>query len=129
VKSIKPKKTSEIPRRFCLTILDLARKTKKNSGITPAMPSGSSLKFMMDALKRAFDVGNCRTARRYAIAGMAPKGMFFLQHLPTFARWRPVIQRRSHTKLTGYFCLDIGPVGEDGGTYHGVLIWLLLYPQ
>ncbi|MFT7164482.1 MAG: 1-deoxy-D-xylulose-5-phosphate synthase, partial [Flavobacterium sp.] len=43
---------------FGLTVLDLARKNEKIIGITPAMPSGSSLKFMMDALpERAFDVG------------------------------------------------------------------------
>jgi 1-deoxy-D-xylulose-5-phosphate synthase len=59
VKSIKTRRkpSSEIPRRFGLTILD-ARKNEKIVGITPAMPSGSSLKFMMDALpERAFDVG------------------------------------------------------------------------
>jgi 1-deoxy-D-xylulose-5-phosphate synthase len=77
VKSIKTRRkpSSEIPRRFGLTILDLAEKTK-NSGITPAMPSGSSLKFMMDALpERAFDVG---IAEQHAVtlsAGMATQGM------------------------------------------------------
>jgi deoxyxylulose-5-phosphate synthase len=58
VKSIKTRRkpSSEIPRRF-FNDIDLARKNEKNSGITPAMPSGSSLKFMMDALpERAFDV-------------------------------------------------------------------------
>jgi hypothetical protein len=44
VKSIKTRRkpSSEIPRRFGLTILDLAKEKEKNSGITPAMPSGSS---------------------------------------------------------------------------------------
>jgi deoxyxylulose-5-phosphate synthase len=41
----------KIPRCFGLTVLDLARKKRKKIGITPAMPSGSSLKFMMDAFQ------------------------------------------------------------------------------
>ena len=61
---------------FGLTVLDLARKNEKIIGITPAMPSGSSLKFMMDAFpERAFDVG---IAEQHAVtlsAGMATQGM------------------------------------------------------
>jgi deoxyxylulose-5-phosphate synthase len=43
VKSIKlrRKPSSEIPRRFGLTILDLARKNEKIVGITPANASGT----------------------------------------------------------------------------------------
>jgi 1-deoxy-D-xylulose-5-phosphate synthase len=76
VKSIKTRRkpSSEIPRRFGLTILDLAEK-RKIVGLH-AMPSGSSLKFMMDALpERAFDVG---IAEQHAVtlsAGMATQGM------------------------------------------------------
>jgi 1-deoxy-D-xylulose-5-phosphate synthase len=63
-------------------------KKRKIVGITPAMPSGSSLKFMMDALpERAFDVG---IAEQHAVtlsAGMATQGMV------VFATSTPLLQR------------------------------------
>jgi 1-deoxy-D-xylulose-5-phosphate synthase len=66
----------KIPRRFGLTVLDLAKKKKKIIGITPAMPSGSSLKFMMEALpERAFDVGIAEQHAVTLAAGMATQGM------------------------------------------------------
>jgi 1-deoxy-D-xylulose-5-phosphate synthase len=61
---------------FGLTVLDLARKNKRIVGITPAMPSGSSLKFMMDELpERAFDVGIAEQHAVTLAAGMATQGM------------------------------------------------------
>src|SRR5213595_762826 len=43
---------------FGHTIIELAEKNEKIFGITPAMPSGSSLKYMMEKMPhRAFDVG------------------------------------------------------------------------
>jgi 1-deoxy-D-xylulose-5-phosphate synthase len=61
---------------FGHTIIELAEKNDKIFGITPAMPSGSSLKFMMDKMpNRAFDVG---IAEQHAVtlsAGMATQGM------------------------------------------------------
>src|SRR6187549_2762849 len=45
---------------FGHSIIELAKENEKIMGITPAMPSGSSLKFMMEAMPhRAFDVGIC----------------------------------------------------------------------
>jgi 1-deoxy-D-xylulose-5-phosphate synthase len=110
---------------FGLTILDLARKNEKIIGITPAMPSGSSLKFMMDALpKRAFDVG---IAEQHAVtlsAGMATQGMIvFCNIYSTFLQraYDQVIHDVALQNLPIIFCLDrAGLVGEDGATHHGV---------
>jgi 1-deoxy-D-xylulose-5-phosphate synthase len=72
-------------KMFLFDRFDLARKNEKIIGITPAMPSGSSLKFMMDAFpKRAFDVGNAEQHAALA-AGMATQGMCLLQHLLYFS--------------------------------------------
>jgi 1-deoxy-D-xylulose-5-phosphate synthase len=110
---------------FGLTILDLARKNKKIIGITPAMPSGSSLKFMMDAFpERAFDVG---IAEQHAVtlsAGMATQGMIvFCNIYSTFLQraYDQVIHDVAIQNLPVIFCLDrAGLVGEDGATHHGV---------
>jgi 1-deoxy-D-xylulose-5-phosphate synthase len=110
---------------FGLTILDLARKNEKIIGITPAMPSGSSLKFMMEALpERAFDVG---IAEQHAVtlsAGMATQGMVvFCNIYSTFLQraYDQVIHDVALQNLPVIFCLDrAGLVGEDGATHHGV---------
>ena len=110
---------------FGLTILDLAGKNKKIVGITPAMPSGSSLKFMMDAFpERAFDVG---IAEQHAVtlsAGMATQGMVvFCNIYSTFLQraYDQVIHDVALQNLPVIFCLDrAGLVGEDGATHHGV---------
>lgn len=110
---------------FGLTILDLARANEKIIGITPAMPSGSSLKLMMEALpKRAFDVG---IAEQHAVtlsAGMATQGMVvFCNIYSTFLQraYDQVIHDVALQDLPVIFCLDrAGLVGEDGATHHGV---------
>jgi 1-deoxy-D-xylulose-5-phosphate synthase len=110
---------------FGLTVLDLATKNEKIIGITPAMPSGSSLKFMMDALpERAFDVG---IAEQHAVtlsAGMATQGMIvFCNIYSTFLQraYDQVIHDVAIQNLPVIFCLDrAGLVGEDGATHHGV---------
>lgn len=110
---------------FGLTVLDLARANEKIIGITPAMPSGSSLKFMMDAFpKRAFDVG---IAEQHAVtlsAGMATQGMIvFCNIYSTFLQraYDQVIHDVALQDLPVIFCLDrSGLVGEDGATHHGV---------
>ncbi|KAF2507942.1 1-deoxy-D-xylulose-5-phosphate synthase [Flavobacterium zhairuonense] len=110
---------------FGLTILDLAKKNEKIIGITPAMPSGSSLKFMMDELpERAFDVG---IAEQHAVtlsAGMATQGMIvFCNIYSTFLQraYDQVIHDVALQNLPVIFCLDrAGLVGEDGATHHGV---------
>jgi 1-deoxy-D-xylulose-5-phosphate synthase len=110
---------------FGLTLLDLARKNEKIIGITPAMPTGSSLKFMMDAFpKRAIDVG---IAEQHAVtlsAGMATQGMIvFCNIYSTFLQraYDQVIHDVALQDLPVIFCLDrAGLVGEDGATHHGV---------
>lgn len=110
---------------FGLTLLDLARKNNKIIGITPAMPTGSSLKFMMDEFpERAIDVG---IAEQHAVtlsAGMAAQGMtVFCNIYSTFLQraYDQVIHDVALQNLPVIFCLDrAGLVGEDGATHHGV---------
>lgn len=110
---------------FGLTLLDLARKNEKIIGITPAMPTGSSLKFMMDEFpKRAIDVG---IAEQHAVtlsAGMATQGMIvFCNIYSTFLQraYDQLIHDVALQDLPVIFCLDrAGLVGEDGSTHHGV---------
>jgi 1-deoxy-D-xylulose-5-phosphate synthase len=110
---------------FGLTLLDLAKKNEKIIGITPAMPSGSSLKFMMDAFpKRAFDVGIAEQHAVTLAAGMATQGMVvFCNVYSTFLQrgYDQVIHDVAIQNLPVIFCLDrAGLVGEDGATHHGV---------
>ena len=126
---IYPKSEENLPPKyqdvFGLTLLDLAKANEKIIGITPAMPSGSSLKFMMDAFpKRAFDVG---IAEQHAVtlsAGMATQGMVvFCNIYSTFLQraYDQVIHDVALQDLPVIFCLDrAGLVGEDGATHHGV---------
>ncbi|MDP3680888.1 MAG: 1-deoxy-D-xylulose-5-phosphate synthase [Flavobacterium sp.] len=110
---------------FGLTVLDLAKKNEKIIGITPAMPSGSSLKFMMEAFpKRAFDVGIAEQHAVTLAAGMATQGMVvFCNIYSTFLQrgYDQVIHDVALQNLPVIFCLDrAGLVGEDGATHHGV---------
>ncbi len=110
---------------FGLTLVELAKKNEKIIGITPAMPTGSSLKFMMQAFpERAFDVG---IAEQHAVtlsAGMATQGfVVFCAIYSTFLQraYDQVIHDVALQKLPVVFCLDrAGLVGEDGATHHGV---------
>lgn len=110
---------------FGLTVLDLAIKNEKIIGITPAMPSGSSLKFMMDVFpKRAFDVGIAEQHAVTLAAGMATQGMIvFCNIYSTFLQraYDQIIHDVALQNLPVIFCLDrAGLVGEDGATHHGV---------
>jgi 1-deoxy-D-xylulose-5-phosphate synthase len=110
---------------FGLTLIELAQQNKKIIGITPAMPTGSSLKFMMDTFPdRAFDVG---IAEQHAVtlsAGMATQGMIVYCNIySTFLQraYDQVIHDVALQNLPVIFCLDrAGLVGEDGATHHGV---------
>lgn len=110
---------------FGETILDLAQKNENIIGITPAMPTGSSLKLMMDAFpKRAFDVGIAEQHAVTLAAGMATQGMIvFCNIYSTFLQraYDQVIHDVALQNLPVIFCLDrAGLVGEDGATHHGV---------
>jgi len=109
---------------FGHTLIELAEKNPKIFGVTPAMPSGSSLKFMMDAMPdRAFDVGICEQHAVTLSAGMATQGMrVFCNIYSTFMQraYDQVIHDVAIQQLPVVFCLDrAGLVGEDGPTHHG----------
>jgi 1-deoxy-D-xylulose-5-phosphate synthase len=109
---------------FGYTIIELAEKNEKIFGITPAMPSGSSLKFMMDKMPdRAFDVGICEQHAVTLSAGMATQGMkVFCNIYSSFMQraYDQVVHDVAIQNLPVIFCLDrAGLVGDDGPTHHG----------
>jgi 1-deoxy-D-xylulose-5-phosphate synthase len=109
---------------FGHTLIELAEKNPKIFGITPAMPSGSSLKFMMEKMPdRAFDVGICEQHAVTLSAGMATQGMrVFCNIYSSFMQraYDQVIHDVAIQHLPVVFCLDrAGLVGEDGPTHHG----------
>jgi len=109
---------------FGETILELARFNKKIVGITPAMPTGSSLKIMMDEMPdRTYDVG---IAEQHAVtfsAGLAASGMTpFCNIYSSFMQraYDQVIHDVAIQNLPVVFLLDrAGLVGSDGATHHG----------
>lgn len=109
---------------FGHTIIELAEKNPMIFGITPAMPSGCSLKYMMEKMPdRAFDVGICEQHAVTLSAGMATQGMrVFCNIYSSFMQraYDMVIHDVAIQKLPVVFCLDrAGLVGEDGPTHHG----------
>jgi len=109
---------------FGHTLVELAELNKTIMGITPAMPSGSSLKFMMDKMPdRAFDVGICEQHAVTVSAGMATQGMrVFCNIYSSFMQraFDQVVHDVAIQKLPVVLCLDrAGLVGEDGPTHHG----------
>ncbi|MEY3186458.1 MAG: hypothetical protein RL675_280 [Bacteroidota bacterium] len=124
------KKTFDTPQPpkyqdvFGKTIIELAKKNDKIFGITPAMPSGSSLKFMMDEMPdRAIDVGICEQHAVTLSAGMATQGLkVFCNIYSSFMQraYDSVVHDVAIQKLPVIFCLDrAGVVGDDGPTHHG----------
>lgn len=109
---------------FGHTLIELAEANDKILGITPAMPSGSSMKFMMEKMpNRAFDVGICEQHAVTVSAGMATQGMkVFCNIYSSFMQraFDQVVHDVAIQKLPVIFCLDrAGLVGEDGPTHHG----------
>jgi len=110
---------------FGQTILELARENPSIVGITPAMPTGSSLNIMMSAMPdRTFDVG---IAEQHAVtfsAGLAAQGFIpFCNIYSSFFQraYDQAIHDVALQNLPVVFCLDRGGlVGEDGATHHGV---------
>ncbi len=109
---------------FGHTLVELAEANEKIVGITPAMPSGSSLNIMMKAMpNRAFDVG---IAEQHAVtfsAGLATQGLVpFCNIYSSFMQraYDQVIHDVAIQKLNVVFCLDrAGLAGADGATHHG----------
>lgn len=124
------KKVVEVPQPpkyqdvFGHTIIELAKENDKIMGITPAMPSGSSLKFMMEQMPdRAFDVGICEQHAVTLSAGLATQGMRVYCTVYSSFMQRAYDQAVHDVAIQGLpviFCLDrAGLVGEDGPTHHG----------
>ncbi|MBO9620080.1 MAG: 1-deoxy-D-xylulose-5-phosphate synthase [Niabella sp.] len=109
---------------FGKTIIELAEKNDKIFGITPAMPSGSSLKYMMEVMPdRALDVGICEQHAVTLSAGMATQGLkVFCNIYSSFMQraYDQAVHDVAIQKLPVIFCLDrAGLVGDDGATHHG----------
>lgn len=109
---------------FGHTMIELAEQNDKVFGVTPAMPSGSSLKFMMDKMPdRAFDVGIAEQHAVTVSAGMATQGLrVFCNIYSSFMQraYDQVIHDVAIQKLPVVLCLDrAGLVGDDGPTHHG----------
>jgi 1-deoxy-D-xylulose-5-phosphate synthase len=109
---------------FGKTLVELAATNEKIVGITPAMASGCSLTYMMEAFpQRTYDVG---IAEQHAVtfsAGLAANGMLpFCNIYSTFMQraYDSIIHDVALQNLKVIFCLDRGGiVGEDGATHHG----------
>src|SRR5450755_585227 len=119
--TVQPPKYQDV---FGHTIIELAEKNEKIFGVTPAMPSGSSLKFMMEKMpNRAFDVGICEQHAVTLSAGMSTQGMkVFCNIYSSFMQraYDQVVHDVAIQNLPVVFCLDrAGLVGEDGSTHHG----------
>jgi len=123
-----PPKSPQPPRYqdvFGETIIELAKENDKIMGITPAMPTGCSLRMMMQEMpERAFDVG---IAEQHAVtfsAGLATQGMVpFCNIYSSFMQraYDQVVHDVALQNLNVVFCLDRGGlVGADGPTHHGV---------
>jgi 1-deoxy-D-xylulose-5-phosphate synthase len=124
------KKTPSTPQApkyqdvFGHTMIELAEKDPRIMGVTPAMPSGSSMNLMMAAMPdRAFDVG---IAEQHAVtfsAGMATQGLVpFCNIYSSFMQraYDQVVHDVCLQKLPVVFCLDrAGFAGADGPTHHG----------
>ena len=110
---------------FGKTLVALAAQNPAIIGITPAMPTGSSMKLMMDAFpERSFDVGIAEQHAVTLAAGMATAGLLpFCAIYATFLQraYDQVIHDVALQNLGVVFCLDrAGLVGQDGPTHHGV---------
>ncbi|WP_424352070.1 1-deoxy-D-xylulose-5-phosphate synthase [Lutimonas sp.] len=109
---------------FGSTLVELAEKNKKIVGITPAMPTGSSLKYMIERFpERAFDVGIAEQHAVTLAAGLATQGMLpYCVIYSTFLQraYDQIIHDVALQNLPVVFCIDrAGLVGEDGPTHHG----------
>lgn len=110
---------------FGHTLVEMAEKDKRIVGVTPAMPTGCSMTYMMKAFPdRAFDVGIAEAHAVTFSAGMASDGLVpFCNIYSSFMQraYDQVIHDVALQKLHMVICLDrAGLVGEDGPTHHGV---------
>lgn len=118
---VQPPKYQDV---FGHSIIELAEQNERIMGITPAMPSGSSLKYMMEKMpSRALDVGICEQHAVTLSAGLATQGMKVYCNIYSSFMQRAfdqVVHDVALQNLPVVFCLDrAGLVGEDGSTHHG----------
>lgn len=109
---------------FGHTLVELAKENKNIVGVTPAMPTGCSMTYMMDEMPdRAFDVGIAEGHAVTFSGGMAKDGLQpFCNIYSSFMQraYDNVIHDVAIQKLPVVFCIDrAGLVGEDGPTHHG----------
>jgi 1-deoxy-D-xylulose-5-phosphate synthase len=109
---------------FGHTLVELARQDARIVGITPAMPTGCSMTFLMKEMpERAFDVGIAEGHAVTFSAGLAKEGLLpFCNIYSSFMQraFDHVIHDAALQKLDMVLCLDrAGLVGEDGATHHG----------
>jgi len=111
---------------FGHTMVELAELDARVVGITAAMPSGTSLKVMIDQMpERAFDVGIAEMHAVVEAAGLATQGMRpFVAIYSTFLQrgYDGIVHDVALQNLPVVFCMDrAGLVGADGPTHHGAL--------
>ncbi len=109
---------------FGETLVELAAQQDNIVGITPAMPTGSSLNLMMKTFpKRAFDVDIAEQHALTFAAGLATQGMKpFCVIYSTFLQraYDQLIHDVALQQLPVVLCVDrAGLVGDDGATHHG----------
>ncbi|MDP2189320.1 MAG: 1-deoxy-D-xylulose-5-phosphate synthase [Sphingobacteriaceae bacterium] len=109
---------------FGYSLLELAQQFPNIVGITPAMPSGSSMIILQNALpQRCFDVGIAEAHAVTLAAGMAAEGLKpFCAIYSTFLQraYDQLIHDVALQQLPVVFCIDrAGLVGADGPTHHG----------
>lgn len=124
ISNTQPNQPAKFQDVFGHTLVELAEKNERIVSITPAMPTGSSMNFMMERFpKRSFDVGISEEHAVTFSAGLAKEGMLpycciyssFLQRA-----YDEVIHDVAIQNLPVTFCIDrAGIVGEDGVTHHG----------
>jgi len=111
---------------FGKTIIELAKLDKRVVGVTAAMPSGTSLKYMLAEMPdRAFDVGIAEMHGVVFAAGLATQGLRpFVAIYSTFLQraYDGVVHDVALQDLPVVFCMDrAGFAGADGPTHHGAL--------
>ncbi len=110
---------------FGHTLVELAERDERIVGVTPAMPTGCSMNFLMKKYPhRAYDVGIAEGHAVTFSAGLAKEGLIpFCNIYSSFLQrgYDQVIHDVALSRVHMVLCLDrAGLVGEDGATHHGV---------
>lgn len=124
VQNTTPNQPCKFQDVFGHTLVELAEKNERIVSITPAMPTGSSMNYMMERYpRRSFDVGISEEHAVTFSAGLAKDGMLpFCCIYSSFMQraYDEIIHDVAIQNLPVTFCIDrAGIVGEDGVTHHG----------